>query len=76
MPPNCLPHQREKPSGRFLKKIAKEFRVNEKWLRTGDGESYLASQPDKELLSGQEPKPQPSQKAFEMVQRILPSVPM
>lgn len=36
---------------RNLKKICKEFNINENWLQTGEGEMFKSMEEDKELLN-------------------------
>lgn len=40
---------RNKPSGAAIKQICDRFRVNERWLRTGEGEMFVPCSPDEEL---------------------------
>ncbi len=41
---------RNEPSNSVISLICKEFNVNEKWLRTGDGEMFLTLPPEDEYL--------------------------
>ncbi len=40
---------KKKPSDRTIYDICREFKVNEKWLRTGEGEMFLKPTKDEEL---------------------------
>lgn len=37
-----LEFEKVEPKNNFLSLICREFRVNERWLRTGEGEMYIA----------------------------------
>lgn len=39
------------PSDRTISDICREFRVNEHWLRTGEGEMFLIPSPDEEIAA-------------------------
>lgn len=42
---------RSTPSGAVVSLICTEFSVNEKWLRTGEGEPFLVKEPEQTLKS-------------------------
>lgn len=42
------------PTEAFVRSICREFNVNEQWLRTGEGEMFLQSDPDEEYKKAAE----------------------
>lgn len=40
---------RRQPTNQLITSICREFKVNEQWLRTGEGEMFLPTDPDAEI---------------------------